>query len=113
MNAKPGAKDKLSSSIAPPRARGCLKPAKWGCGCLVVVFVGIAAAVFSLLNQVPKSYPPVAHPIPPPSVPSALGTGLDGFDSPYLGHTGSWDGKGGALGGGMKTGDLDIEAAMG
>jgi len=38
---------------------------------------------------------------------------LNGFDSPYLGHTGSWDGKGGTWGGGSKVKDLDIEKAMG
>jgi hypothetical protein len=38
---------------------------------------------------------------------------LDGFDSPYLGHTGSWNGKGGAMGGGSKIPDLDRERAMG
>ena len=31
------------------------------------------------------------------SMATNLGSGLDGFDSPYLGHTGSWDGKGGAM----------------
>jgi hypothetical protein len=38
---------------------------------------------------------------------------LDGFDSPYLGHTGSWDGKGGAMFGWPKWSDLDAEKAMG
>ncbi len=41
------------------------------------------------------------------------GSNLDGFDSPYLGHTGSWDGKGGAMFGGSKIPDLDRERAMG
>ncbi len=38
---------------------------------------------------------------------------LDGFESPYLGHTGSWDGKGGAMFGWSKDSDLDAERAMG
>ena len=44
---------------------------------------------------------------------SKLGGGLDGFESPYLGHTGSWDGKGGVMGGGSKTGDMEKEREMG
>jgi hypothetical protein len=36
-----------------------------------------------------------------------------GFDSPYLGHTGSWDGKGGAIFGGSKANDLETETHMG
>lgn len=56
---------------------------------------------------------PVENPIPPPAVPGPLGGGLDGFDSPYLGHTGSWDGKGGGLGGTSKGPDMDLEVAMG
>jgi hypothetical protein len=36
-----------------------------------------------------------------------------GFDSPYLGHTGSWDGKGGGMFGSSKVNDLEIEARMG
>ena len=51
--------------------------------------------------------------MPPPAPSGLLGGGLDGFESPYLGHTGSWDGKGGALGGGSKAADMDKEVAMG
>jgi len=60
----------------------------------------------------PTDYCPVPDPIPPP-LPGSLGGGLDGFDSPYLGHTGSWDGRGGALGGASKGPDMDREVAMG
>lgn len=98
------------------RRHGCLRPVKWGCGCLVLLvllLVALIAAVILLLNRVPKSYPAAANPLPPPSVPSALGGGLDGFDSPYLGHTGSWDGKGGGMGGSSKTKAMDEEAGMG
>jgi hypothetical protein len=38
---------------------------------------------------------------------------LDGFDSPYIGHTGSWDGKGGGMFGSSKIPDLDFEVGMG
>lgn len=47
---------------------------------------------------------------------SAMGRsipGLAGSDSPYLGHTGSWDGKGGGIFGSSKIPDLDREVAMG
>jgi len=95
------------------RRRGCRKPVKWGCGCLLFLLLGLLAAGFIFLNRVPKGYPPAASPIEPPAPGQSLGGALDGFASPYLGHTGSWDGKGGALGGRAKTADLDIEAAMG
>jgi hypothetical protein len=78
-----------------------------------VILLLLVAAPFILLNRVPKSYPPAASPIEPPGPSDSLGGGLDGFASPYLGHTGSWDGKGGALGGRPKTDALDTEAAMG
>jgi hypothetical protein len=65
------------------------------------------------LARVPRSYPLASNPIPPPVGKSGLGGGLPGFDSPYLGHTGSWNGKGGALGGGSKISDMDKERSMG
>jgi hypothetical protein len=80
---------------------------------VLLILIGVVAAVLILLNRVPKSYPPIANPIAPPSVPYSLGDGLDGFESPYLGHTGSWDGKGGAMGGRPKTKDMDKEVGMG
>ncbi|MBE3070558.1 MAG: hypothetical protein IMZ66_10030, partial [Planctomycetes bacterium] len=66
-----------------------------------------------LLSGVPTSYPPMDRPIEPPSPADYAAAGLDGFESPYLGHTGSWDGKGGAMWGASKTPDLDKEAGMG
>src|SRR5437899_904620 len=95
------------------RKRAWLKPLKWGCGCMVVMLVGLVAALFIFLNRVPKSYPSVPAPLPPPTPVSSLGGDLDGFSSPYLGHTGSWDGKGGAMAGRSKIADLEIETAMG
>ena len=38
---------------------------------------------------------------------------LDGFSSPYLGHTGSWDGKGGGMFGSSKNPSMDEEVGMG
>ena len=89
------------------RALGC------GCSCLVLLLLALVAGVFLILQRVPKTYPGVASPITPPSPESALGGGLDGFASPYLGHTGSWDGKGGAMGGRAKASDMDVEVGMG
>jgi len=82
-------------------------------GCMVLLLAGLVAAVILFLDRVPKSYPAVAHPIAPPSADSSLGGGLDGFNSPYLGHTGSWDGKGGTMSGKPKNKDMDREVAMG
>jgi hypothetical protein len=88
--------------------RGCLM----GCaGSLVVIGALIVLAIW-ILGKVPKSYPMTANPIPPPSPNSKLG-GLPGFDSPYLGHMGSADGKGGAMLGKSKIPDMDREQAMG
>jgi hypothetical protein len=77
----------------------------------VVLLAILVGALFLWLQQVPSAYPLSSNPIPPPSA-KELGGGLDGFDSPYLGHTGSWNGRGGAWGG-SKIADLDTEAAMG
>ena len=95
------------------RSRRYVRAAGWGCCCLVLVLVGLVAVVFLILQRVPRTYPAVSRAIEPPSPDSSLGGGLDGFASPYLGHTGSWDGKGGAMGGRAKTADLDIEVGMG
>ncbi len=74
---------------------------------------GLAGLVLVFLGRVPKHYPPVAEPTPPPDASGKLGGGLAGFDSPYLGHTGSWDGKGGAMFGASKLPDLERERSMG
>lgn len=89
--------------------RGCV----WGCVSMLALLLVLIAVLVGLLSRVPKSYPVEANPVPPPAPNGLLGGGLDGFDSPYLGHTGSWDGKGGSLGGGSKAADMDIEVAMG
>ncbi len=74
-------------------------------------FAALAALLLVLLSRVPKYYPPVAHPI---EIARGFGsdTDLEGFASPYIGHTGSWDGKGGAIFGGSKVPDLDTDQAM-
>jgi len=79
----------------------------------VLIFVAAIVLVVLFLGKVPKSYPLATRPIPAIAINTNLGGGLDGFDSPYLGHTGSWDGKGGAMFGGSKIPDMNKEQAMG
>jgi hypothetical protein len=74
--------------------------------------VAVVLLLFVVLQRVPSTYPPAAHPLPPPDLRQPLGGGLAGFESPYLGHTGSWNGRGGA-GIGSKIHDLDAEREMG
>ena len=100
-----------------PLLRRLLKTCAWIVGgiaglllLLVLLLVGL---LFGFFGQVPKNYPPMADPIEPPSPTEYAAFELDGFDSPYLGHTGSWDGKGGALWGSSKIPDLDKEVSMG
>ena len=80
---------------------------------MVLLFVAVIVLVIMFLGKVPKSYPPATRPISAATSVTNLGDGLDGFESPYLGHTGSWDGKGGAMFGGSKIPDMDKERAMG
>jgi hypothetical protein len=80
---------------------------------MLVVLAGLIALCLMVLNKVPRHYAPVASPIPPPEQGHSLPGSLDGFDSPYIGHTGSWDGKGGNMWGGSKIPELEVERAMG
>ena len=73
----------------------------------------LVGLLFVVLNRVPKSYPPTANPFAPPTPTDYAASKLDGFESPYLDHTGSWDGKGGNMWGGSKVPDLDKEVEMG
>lgn len=89
------------------------------CGvCVGVLFLVLVAAFVLLLQRMPSSYPLTNNPIPAPCQDQAgslgpLGGGLEGFASPYLGHTGSWDGKGGGMGGSSKNASMDAERSMG
>lgn len=85
----------------------------WGCGSILLLCGLLTGLVFVILNRVPKTYPPSADPIEPPARSAYTAVGLDGFESPYLGHTGSWDGKGGNMWGGSKVPELDKEVGMG
>jgi hypothetical protein len=80
---------------------------------MMFLFVCLVGLLILFLNAVPKSYTPAAHPMPPPVAGTQAAGGLDGFDSPYLGHTGSWDGKGGGMFGSSKIPSMDEERAMG
>lgn len=84
-----------------------------GCAGVALLFVAVIVLIVLFLGKVPKSYPLATRPIPATTTGTNLGGGLDGFESPYLGHTGSWDGKGGAMFGGSKIPDMDKERAMG
>jgi len=80
---------------------------------VLLLLVASVVLVVLFLGKVPKSYPLTSNPIPPPAEEASLGGGLEGFDSPYLGHTGSWDGKGGGFAGRSKAEAMDEERAMG
>ena len=90
-----------------------MKGCAWACGGTVLLFVLLIGALFGFLNRVPQAYPLPTNPLAPPKPAGYAGFELEGFESPYLGHTGSWDGKGGAMWGGSKVADLEKEAAMG
>lgn len=92
------------------KRRSCRRGCAWGCGTGILILTGASALLMFLGNRVPSAYPPAPRPIPPPS---KFSSDLDGFDSPYLGHTGSWDGKGGGMGGSSKISDLEKERSMG
>ena len=82
-------------------------------GLLLIVGCLLLALIWIFLNRVPKNYPAVAEPIEETAALPTTDQDLDGFSSPYLGHTGSWDGKGGGIFGSSKTPDLEIEKSMG
>lgn len=107
--------------IAPSRPRAPNKSRwRWLRRIVIASVVGLillaGLAVLSLellLNRVPSSYRTLENPIPSPDLHRFASLGLDGFESPYLGHTGSFNGKGGAIFGGSKAADLDSEVDMG
>jgi DNA-nicking Smr family endonuclease len=90
--------------------RGCA----FGCAGMLLLGVGAVVLLVLFIGRVPKAYPLAQHPLlPPPPNQTNSSHGLDGYESPYLGHTGSWNGKGGGLGGGSKLNDMDREQSMG
>jgi hypothetical protein len=99
------------TSLKTTHPSGWRRAVFWFFAGLVLLGITFVGLVFWFVGQVPKSYPSGGLPLPAGR--TDLGGGLAGFESPYLGHTGSWDGKGGSLGGGTKESALDIEKAMG
>jgi len=93
--------------------RRLLKATAWGCGGAVLLLVAFAGLLFVYVSRVPQAYSQPANPLAPPTPSDYAASELDGFESPYLGHTGSWDGKGGNIWGGSKVPDLEKEAGMG
>jgi len=93
--------------------RRLIRVSSWGCGTIIVLLLVLVGTLFLILNPIPGGYPIITNPIEPPAPAHYAAFDLDGFESPYLGHTGSWDGKGGAMFGGSKRSDLDKEVAMG
>ncbi len=81
----------------------------------LVILAGFAVigAIWLFLSRVPKSYPAAVHPLAPVWAGTPRTNYPAGFDSPYLGHTGSWDGRGGGMFGSSKINDLDAESRMG
>jgi hypothetical protein len=114
-------KNETTTEIAGPA--GAVKPktlcrrlfrlCAWGCGGTVLLCGLLLLLLFVILDRVPENYPPSASPIEPPDRTAFAALGLGGFESPYLGHTGSWDGKGGDMWGGSKAPELDKEVGMG
>jgi hypothetical protein len=97
----------------PGRLRKWIRRIALALGGFLLLIGGFVFLTFAFLNRVPKSYPESASPVSPPSREDYARFKLDGFESPYLGHTGSWNGKGGTMFGGTKEKDLAKEVAMG
>jgi hypothetical protein len=79
----------------------------------LILASGLFVAGWVFLGRVPQSYPAAEHPMEPVWISSPRTNFPAGFDSPYLGHTGSWDGRGGGMFGSSKSNDLAAEARMG
>jgi len=78
---------------------------------VLLLLAGLLLAGWVFLGRVPKSYPGVKQPMEP--VWRARSNFPAGFDSPYLGHTGAADGKGGGMFGQSREEDLATETRMG
>jgi hypothetical protein len=96
-----------------PRRRWLWRIVRLGFGTVLIGVVSITVLIAGFLNRVPSAYRLLANPLAPPAANRYDAMELPGFESPYLGHTGSADGAGGAMFGGSKGADLDQEAAMG
>jgi len=83
------------------------------CAIVAALFIAAVISLLIRINNAPLAPSFPIHLIAVPPAGRDLGGGLEGFGSPYLGHNGSWDGKGGAIWGGSKIADMDRECAMG
>jgi hypothetical protein len=106
-------KTTTDNKAKPGRLRKWIRHIALACGVMLLLIGGLVFLTFAFLDRVPKSYPESSSPIAPPSREDYSRFKLDGFESPYLGHTGSWNGKGGTMFGGTKETDLRKEVAMG
>ena len=70
-------------------SRRVMKGCAWACGGTVLLLVVLIGALFIFLNRVPQAYPLAVDPLAPPQPAGYAGFEWDGFESPYLGHTGS------------------------
>ncbi|MCA9258746.1 MAG: hypothetical protein KDA61_06085 [Planctomycetales bacterium] len=96
--------------------RRLIRRALQGCaGLTLFLGAGLVVVLWLIAQAVPQRYasPRYAMADSHEAGEAQLGGDLDGFSSPYLGHTGSWDGKGGAIWGGSKEAALDAELGMG
>ncbi|HEX2033769.1 MAG TPA: glycoside hydrolase family 44 protein [Chloroflexota bacterium] len=96
-----------------PLRRRVLTVSAMGFGGVVMLLLLLVVWLVVLLDHAPKTYARAANPIEPPAAGDYARFELDGFESPYLGHTGSWNGKGGSLLDGSKVPDLEKEVDMG
>jgi hypothetical protein len=78
-----------------------------------VATVGVLLVLYAVYIRVPNAPHLQDEAEQTTAKPALAKRNLEGFDSPYLGHTGSWDGQGGGMFGASKIPDLDREAEMG
>lgn len=80
-----------------------------------VLFGLLSILLASLACTGPSASDPDVELAPLPQTPPSLEarTGFDGYDSPYIGKTGSWDGAARQGNGNSRIAYLDMEAAMG
>ena len=67
------------------------------CAIVAALFIAAVISLLIRINNAPLAPSFPIHLIAVPPAGRDLGGGLEGFGSPYLGHNGSWDGKGGAI----------------
>ena len=99
--------------IHPPRSRSLVRWARRLLWTVMLLGGLLFLTLWHFLARVPKTYPPARHSIVPAWIPSPRTNFPASFDSPYLGHTGAADGKGGGMFGSSKAKDFAAEVQMG